>query len=157
MKQFLIALVLIAVGSVLAHMHVVSQIYHPVTRIASPDGLVFTTVQNPTQERRKCGAANDRFLGPIKQQCTQCKVVLARCERELEPFELLVFEGKALADYQVAAPGMRMAITGPPELAKAGCEMIAGALMRGGHRSVVCLHPKTEQRAAPGAQREKAG
>lgn len=150
MKQVLIAVLLIAVGSVLAHMHVVSQTYHPVTRVASPDGLVFTAVQNPTQERRKCGEANERFLGPIKQQCSQCKVVLARCERELEPFEVLVFEGKAATNYQVSAPGMRMAIAGPPELAKVGCEMIAGALLKGGHRSAVCLAPRAGAKAAPG-------
>ena len=79
MKQALIALVLIAVGSWLAHLHVASQTYYPVVRLASPDGLVYTTVQDEVQERRACGAANDRFLKPIKELCKTCQVVFARC------------------------------------------------------------------------------
>ena len=68
MKQALIALLLIAVGSWLAHLHVASQTYYPVVRLTSPDGLVYTTVQDEVQERRACGAANDRFLKPIKDR-----------------------------------------------------------------------------------------
>ena len=114
MKQIIIALVLVAVGSVLAYMYVVSQTYHPVTRISSPDGLVFTVVQDPTPERGACGAANERFLKPIKSLCTQCKIEIARCERELEPFELAIYEGRALTHHQVFATGLRLAIDGPP-------------------------------------------
>lgn len=143
MKQVLIAVVLIAVGSVLAHMHVVSQIYHPVTRISTPEGLVFTAVQHPTPERRACGAANDRFLFPIKSQCPNCKVVLARCERELEPFQAEILEGKATRYHQVSAPNMRMTIDGPPELAGEGCRLIAVALTKSGYRTASCVPPQS--------------
>ena len=96
MKQALIALVLIAVGSWLAHLHVASQTYHPVVRLASPDGLTYTTVQDEVQERRACGAANDRFLKPIKEMCKTCQVVFARCERKLEGLEEALAHGAAV-------------------------------------------------------------
>jgi hypothetical protein len=148
-KQTVIALVLLAVGAVLAHMHVVSQTYHPVAQISSPDGLVFTAVQDPTPERSACGAANERFLKPIKSQCAQCRVVLARCERELEPFELSIYEGSALGHHQVFATGLRLAIDGPQAAARASCELMAGELVKAGVRSAVCLAPRPEKQKAP--------
>jgi hypothetical protein len=140
--QVLIAVVLIAAASVLAHMHVVTQSYHPVTRIASPEGLVFTAVQDAKKERRDCGQANERFLAPIKAQCKGCRVQIARCERELEPFERSIYQGEALRLHQVFAVGVRLAIDGPPELARASCELMAQELVKRGARTAHCLLPK---------------
>ena len=142
MKQALIALVLIAVGSWLAHLHVASQTYYPVVRITSEDGVVYTTVQNEVSERRACGAANDRFLKPIKETCKQCQVVYARCERKLEGFELALAEGAAIPHPQVFAPGLRIAISGPAAAAKANCDFIAGDMVKRGIRSAACIYPK---------------
>jgi hypothetical protein len=136
-----IAVVLIAVSAWLAHLHVVSQSYHPVVRLASPDGLVYTAVQDAQHERQECGAANQRFLGPIKQSCKDCKVVLARCERQLEGFELALHEGKKVPHYLISGPGMRMAIAGPSESAKASCELIVSAMLRSGLRTAACVYP----------------
>jgi hypothetical protein len=146
LKHVLIAAVLIAAAAVLAHMHVVLQSYHPVVRVSSPEGLVFTAVQDATRERRDCGKANERFLGPIRAQCKECKVVIARCERELEPFERSVYEGQALLHHQVFATGLRLAIDGPAQLAAASCELMAGELVRRGVRSAACLPPRPEQK-----------
>ena len=41
--RMLVAALLVTALAVLAHMHVTLQTYHPVARIASPDGLVFTS------------------------------------------------------------------------------------------------------------------
>jgi hypothetical protein len=142
MKQALIALVLIAVGSWLAHLHVASQTYYPVVRLASPDGLVYTTVQDEVQERRACGAANDRFLKPIKELCKQCQVVFARCDRKLEGLEAALAGGAATPYYTVSAPTLRIAVDGPAETARATCDFIAGDMVKRGQRSAVCLYPK---------------
>jgi hypothetical protein len=142
-KQALIALVLIAIGSWLAHLHVASQTYHPVVRLASAeDGLVYTTVQDEVSERRACGAANDRFLKPIKETCKQCQVVFARCERKLEGLEAAMANGAAIPHYQVFAPGLRIAIAGPAVAAKANCEFIAGDMVKRGVRSAACVYPR---------------
>jgi hypothetical protein len=143
MRQAVIALLIIAAGSWLAHMHVVSQQYHPVVRLASPeDGLTYTTVQDAVAERRACGAANDRFLKPIKNLCKQCQVVYARCERKLEGFEAALAEGAPVPYYQVFGPGLRIAIDGPAAPAKTSCEFIAGDMVKRGVRSAACLYPK---------------
>ena len=143
MKQAIIALVLIAVGSWLAHLHVASQSYYPVVRLTSPEGLVYTTVQNEVQERRACGAANERFLKPIKETCKQCQVVFARCERKLEGLEAALANGAAVPHYQVFAPGLRIAIVGPAPAAKASCEYIAGDMVNRGQRTAACVYPRS--------------
>ena len=133
--QIAVALVLVAIASALAHMHVQSQTYHPVVRLSSPDGLTYTAVQDPVAERRACGAANDRFLGPIKGACKACQVVYARCERKLEGLELALYSGSRLAQHRVIGPGLRMAIDGPAETAKAACEYLADDMANRGVRS----------------------
>ncbi|MGH8629136.1 MAG: hypothetical protein ACREU7_00015 [Burkholderiales bacterium] len=140
-RQAAVAVVLIAVSAWLAHLHVVSQSYHPVVRLAAPDGLTYTAVQDAKHERQACGAANDRFLRPIKQGCRECQVVIARCERHLEGFELDLHEGRRIPHHLVFGPGVRMAIVGPAAQAKASCEQIASQMVRNGLRSAACVQP----------------
>ena len=139
--QVAVALVLVAIASALAHMHVQSQTYHPVVRLSSPDGLTYTAVQDPVAERRACGAANDRFLGPIKAACKACQVVYARCERKLEGLELALYGGSPLAQHRVVGPGLRMAIDGPADTAKAACEYLADDMVKRGVRAAACVVP----------------
>jgi hypothetical protein len=136
--------VLAAVGALsawLAHIHVLSQTYHPVVRLASPDGLTYIAVQDAKEERQACGAANARFLRPVKTACKGCEVVVARCERQLDGVELGVYEGKRIPHYLVQGPGVRMAIQGPEAAARASCEQIAKQMVRSGLRSAGCLYP----------------
>ena len=135
-----IAAVLIGITAWLAHLHVVAQIYHPVVRLSSPDGLVYTAVQDAKVERQACGAANTRFLGPVKKGCKECKVIAARCERQLDGIELALSEGKQLPHHQILGPGLRMAIAGPAEFARASCEHIVGEMRRSGLRGT-CVSP----------------
>lgn len=140
-RNTVVAVLLGAVSVWLAHLHIVAQSYHPVVQLSSPDGLTYTAVQDATQERRACGAANERFLRPVKEGCKNCQVVLARCERELEGFELAVHEGRQLPHHLVYGPGVRVAIAGPEPKARASCEHIAGEMVRSGLRSAVCVKP----------------
>ena len=139
-RNIAIAALLIGVSAWLAHLHVVAQTYHPVVRLSSPDGLVYTAVQDGKAERQECGAANDRFLDPVKQGCKGCKVEIARCERQLEGFELALHERRKVPNYVVSGPGVRMAIAGPAATAKASCDQIVSELIRSG-RSAACLSP----------------
>jgi hypothetical protein len=139
-RNIAIAALLIGVSAWLAHLHVVAQTYHPVVRLSSPDGLVYTAVQDAKAERQACGAANDRLLDPVKQGCTKCKVEIARCERQLEGFELAVYERRKVPNYVVSGPGVRMAIAGPAATAKASCDQIASEMVRNG-LSATCLSP----------------
>jgi hypothetical protein len=142
MKQAILVIVLIVAGAWLAHLHVAAQTYHPVVQVLAPEGLTYTAVQDPTSERSACGAANDRFLGPLKAQCKQCQVLYARCARSLEGLELSIREGTAIPQHLVYAPGLRIAIAGPAGMAKANCDFLAGDLVRRGVRSAACLYPK---------------
>lgn len=138
MKAAFIAIVLVGVASVLAHLHVVAQTYYPVVQVASPGGLLFTAVHDATSERTACAAANDEFLAPFKSLCRDCKVLAARCERELDGFDAALTLGKALPHHLVSAPGLQLAITGPEEVARLTCDHIARAASAPGVR---CLPP----------------
>ena len=140
-RNAVIAAALVAVSAWLGHLHVVAQTYHPVVRLSSPDGLVYTAVQDPKTERQACGAANARFLGPVKQSCKGCEVVIARCERQLEGFELDVYQGKQIPHHLVQGPGVRMAIEGPATAAKASCQQIADYMVKSGLRASGCISP----------------
>ena len=140
-RHAVVAALLIAASVTLAHLHVVSQTYQPVVQLASPDGLVYTAVQDSKHERQQCGAANDRFLAPVKQQCKDCRVVLARCERELGGEEPALYDSRQIAGHVVTGPGVRLTITGPVATAKASCEQIASQMVRSGLRSAACVSP----------------
>ena len=143
-REALIAAVLVGVGIAgawLAHLHVISQTYHPVVRLSSPDGLTYIAVQDAREERQACGRANDRFLRPVKSACKECAVVMARCERVLEGVEHDLSEGRQIPHHMVKGPGMRMAIQGPEKVAKASCEHIARQMVQSGLRVAACLYP----------------
>ena len=137
MKQVVTALLLIAAASVLAHLHVTAQTYYPVVRVSSPEGLVFTAVHEPTSERGACAAANERFLAPLKSMCSECRVVAARCERELEGAEAALSVGKS-PHHRIFAPGVQVAIVGPDEAASLSCSQIERT---GGAPGVRCVPP----------------
>lgn len=139
MKQALIAAVLIGVASVLAHLHVVAQTYYPVVRVQSPEGLVFTAVHEPTSERAACAVANGEFLAPFKNMCPDCKVVAARCERELDSFEDAITRQAGIPYPLVFAPGVKLAIAGPGDVARATCDEIERTAPR---RDVRCVPPR---------------
>jgi hypothetical protein len=146
MKQAIVILVLLAVGSVLAHYHVANQNYYPVSKLASADGYTFHMVQDRRAQRNACGEANERFLGPIKARCLQCQVVYARCERELQGVELALLMGDPMPMHVVIAPGLRLAMEGPKERVREQCEQFATDLVKGGARTAACVFPGTMRR-----------
>jgi hypothetical protein len=143
MKNAIIAVAILAAGALLAHLHVAAQIYYPVAQLTSPDGLIFTAVQDETDERRECGKANERFLAPFKSLCKQCQIVFARCERALTGLEAELASGQPLPHHQVLSPGLRLAVAGPDPQAKQTCDFIAADMVKRGYRATVCVAPKS--------------
>ena len=142
MKQAILVIVLIAAAAWLAHLHVAAQTYYPVVQVLAPEGLTYTAVQEPVSERSACGAANERFLGPLKAQCAQCQILYARCARSLEGLELSIHEGSPISQHLVYAAGLRIAIAGPAGLARSSCDFLAGDMVKRGVRNAACVYPK---------------
>lgn len=107
-------------------------------RVSSPDGLVFTAVHDATSERGQCAAANERFLEPFKSMCSNCEVVAARCERELQGVEAALSGGKSIPHHRIFAPGVQVAIAGPEQAASLSCSQIARS---GSAQGVRCVPP----------------
>jgi hypothetical protein len=141
MKQATVALVSLAIGAWLAYAHVASQTYHPVVQVRSAEGLTYTAVQASSSDRQACGAANERFLRPLKERCRQCEVQFARCARKLEGLGAALQEDAPLPHYRVFAPGIRLAIVGSPTSAKRTCEFVAADMVRRGLPSAACVYP----------------
>lgn len=140
MKRATIALVLVLGAAAVAHLHVTMQRYFPVIRVATPEGLVYTALFDPTAERRACADANRRFLDPVKERCIGCEVVFARCERQLEDLEP-AFGGDSIRQHVVSVPGLRIDIDGPAAPAKRSCDLIAGDFARRGLPTASCSSP----------------
>jgi hypothetical protein len=146
MKQAIVIVALLAVGSVLAHYHVANQSYFPVSKLSSRDGYTFHMVQDRTARRGDCGKANDRFLEPVKAHCDRCQVEYARCERELTGLELALLMGDPVPMHVVIAPGLRLSMEGPGERVRRDCEQMATDLVRHGTKSAACVYPGTMRR-----------
>src|SRR5690349_13518701 len=142
MKKWLkigIGVVLAAAAGFVAHMHVVAQTYFPSLRVQAPEGLMYVVGQDERAERRDCGEANERFLARIKQGCKECRILAARCTRELEePLERDLYKATPVKHATVVAPGMRMAIVGPQPLADKSCELIAQEAQKQGATPTAC-------------------
>jgi hypothetical protein len=146
MKQAIIILILLVIGTLLARYHVANQSYYPVSKLTSAEGYTFVMVQNRTADRSACGKANDRFLAPVKARCVACEVIYARCERELQGLEFALLMGDAVPMHVVVAPGMRLAIEGPSERVRKECEQMASMLVQRGQGTASCVFPGTVRR-----------
>src|SRR6185369_5068838 len=107
-----------------AHLYVQSQVYYPVVRLDLPEGLSITAILPETKERKACGVDNEKFIIPFKQSCKDCKVAMARCERQLEGLELAMRDQGAVPYPMVVAREARLAVMGAPERAAAGCKFL---------------------------------
>jgi hypothetical protein len=146
MKKIVVAAAIVIAGAVLAHLHGVSQSYYPTVKVLTPEGVTYIAVQDATPERQACGAANRRFIAPLKELCKACQIVWARCERAITGItgnnETALLEGGASEGYLVLAPGLRLAISGPQQVAKMSCDYLAGDLAKRGVRTAACIYPK---------------
>jgi len=133
MRRLAIVALLLVTGSAVAHLHVARQSYTPVIRIASPDGLTYTALFEPRDDWYACAEANRRFLDPVKERCTACEVVFARCERTLDETPALGGGG-----YRLSAPGLHIAIAGPERSAKLSCDHIASQVSKHGVTASTC-------------------
>jgi hypothetical protein len=139
----IVLLAILAAGGVLAHMHVAAQVYHPVVRMTSPNGLVFTAVHEETAGRRECGEANRTFITPFRAKCPRCETVFARCARTLEGVPALVDQRQPIPDFLVISPGMRLVIAGPEAQARDACNFVAADMVTRGFSTAVCIAPVT--------------
>ncbi len=140
-KKTLLALVLLGAGLALAQLYVEAVAYFPVVKISAPGGLEFTIVHDATASRQACGAANREFIDPIRSECKECKVVYARCERELKGAELALLRRQALPFHMVSASNMRLLVSGPSKVAKRACEDLASNIVKNGLQTATCLYP----------------
>ena len=142
MIKLAIAAVLLGVAAAVAHIHASMQRYHPVVTVAAPENVRYIAVLDARADRPACSAASLEFLEPLRAQCPDCKVVSARCERELQGQEELVHLGRATPHYVVAMTGVRIAIAADADKARATCTTMADEVVRSGVPSAACVYPQ---------------
>ena len=142
----IVGLLLVVAVSVIADLYVQSQVYYPVVHMTFPDGLSVSAVMTETGERRACGVTNDEFLAPFRHLCKECRIVAARCERELEGVDLALLRGEPLPYPTLTARDARVVFMGPAEVARMSCNVAAAAMAQKGFKYASCIPP---QNAAP--------
>lgn len=142
MRYLVLAGLMFALGLLVVSLDAPEQTYIPVVRLRTGEGFFITAVQARTHDRRKCDAANDRFLGPIREGCPTCVVESTDCDAHLHGFEEALAIGAPVPLYTVSARGIRLALVGPPGGAKASCEAIATQMVDSGVPTAACVFPK---------------
>jgi len=145
-KKLATLLLLVLAGSTAAQLHVSMQTYAPVIRVATPEGLTYTTQLQPASERAVCAAASKQFLASLKTQCPACEVRFARCERGLEGAVVADAVPRAASGeseslpvrHVVRTPGLHIDVAGAAEPARRACETIARSLARLGLQRADC-------------------
>ena len=152
-KHVLIAVAALAAGGVIAHLHVAAQSYRAIVRVEAPDGTIYTATLDPVAERQACGAASQRFLEPLANDCPQCRVVFARCRREGEGIPAFVHAREPGPDTPfLNMPGVRIRIDAPRDIARQNCEWMEQSVHRLGvvaARCVVAAPGRAEDASRP--------
>jgi hypothetical protein len=96
--------------------------YYPVARIAAPEGVGLSFLQDRVATEADCQAANQRVTQTMLANCKECSLAEARCADE-PPQELGQIH--AGAQDMIAAKGLQILITAPPVAAHALCQSLA--------------------------------
>jgi hypothetical protein len=147
MKKGLVAVAIVMVASLVAHLHASIQTYHPVVKVASPDGVTYTAVFEAVPDRPSCGANSMRFLEPMRDYCPDCEVLSARCERDLTGQDLAIALDLPSPFHIVVLQGMRIAIAADAARARRTCDFMAAHAVREGAPSATCIFPRAAARA----------
>jgi hypothetical protein len=119
--------------------------YHPVARVHAPGGVTFTALLDARRGLKACTAAHAEFLDPVVKQCSECKVLFARCLDKAGALALALEGLEAAHTHWVVSTGVTIAVVGVAARAKASCEAVAADLARRGMRSR-CVHPSAMNR-----------
>ena len=144
-KKIPLAAVLLGAAAFVAHLHASMQTYHPVIKVETPGGLVYTAVLARTADRPACLAASRSFVQPMREACEDCKVRSARCESELPPLEQALQWDEPLPHYVVSMGGVRVAIDAEDAKARQACERIVHDAVQHGAPTAACIFPATQR------------
>lgn len=119
-----------------------ADVYHPVARIETKAGYNIIAVQRAHKDVKACQAANKRFIDALKAGCESCRVRANDCKTKLTSQEADAINRKPLKNYSVAAPGVRIILSGSKDAAKTACEQIAAQTSgKGSKTTAKCLNP----------------
>ena len=99
--------------------------YWPVARVAAPEGVVLSFLQDQVKTEADCQAANKRVTATMLANCKECSLAEASCPGEA-PKELA--PGGSLSQDVVAAKGLKILIAAPPVAAHALCHSLASVV-----------------------------
>jgi hypothetical protein len=142
MKYFTLAAVLFLIGIGVTQLDREDQIFTPVVRLRTMDGLFITLVQKSSPKRNACREAIDRFVSALDTTCTTCFIESSDCATRLEGVDRALANNESLPVHTVSAEGIRVAVLGPPQLVQAQCEAMAAQMARLGMKSAACTFPR---------------
>jgi hypothetical protein len=141
MKYLILSILLFVAGVTLAFVERQEQIFTPIVRVRSADGLYITLVQPRTLRRSACNAMVEGFKKALDGACPTCAVESSDCATKLEGIDRALADGERLPIYTVAAEGMRIGVVGPPHVVRVACEGMAVQFVANGAKTASCVEP----------------
>ena len=141
MKYFVLALLLFLLGLLISTFEPPPERYHPVARIRTADGFFMTFVQDRVDGAKLCREALDAFVETLGKTCPSCDIESKECAAALRGIDKALAEGGKLPIYRVRAPGIGIALIGPPAKVRARCEHMATGFVARGMQSASCVFP----------------
>ena len=138
-KAILVTAMVLVLGGLIAQLHVAAQTYHPVVQVESAEGLRYTAILAAVDRSRACAAASHEFLEPLKADCPACRIVYARCTRDLDELDAGMATPAAQASWLVEMPGVSIAIDGASEKARRTCQLMASDVAKRGVPAARCV------------------
>ena len=96
--------------------------HYPVARIAAPDGITLSFLQEQMKSTEDCQAANQRVTATMLANCHDCRLTEARCVGEAPAGLSSMTAG---AHDMVVSKGLRILIDAPPAAARVLCQTLA--------------------------------
>jgi hypothetical protein len=148
LRYLVLAVLMLVAGVVVVTLDAGQRSYVPVVRLRTSDGFFMTMVQASTATETLCMKAVERFVAPLKRGCAGCSVESIECTHKLSGIERALADGTDVPLYRISAPGVNMALVGPPTLVRARCEHIAESMVGQGLQSAACVFPRSASPAA---------
>lgn len=96
--------------------------YFPIARVAAPEGVMLSFLQDQVKTEADCQAANQRVTATMLANCKECSLAETRCAGEAAKELGQTHPGN---QDMIAAKGLRILITAPPAAAHALCHSLA--------------------------------
>jgi len=119
--------------------------YYPVVKADSPDGITMTFISRPLNLEAGCRSKVGDSVKTLKENCPQCRIMLAGCPQSLEPAWDDALNERPVTLYAVHTRMNAILIEASDQLADQICHVMAESIAKS--LSAHCTPPENRSEA----------